>query len=173
MKIFQILALIFVSFSVNAQDFGLKKEVDWQAISSTPSVEEGSVDSVKMQEFNPLPEKDASLNLDFLQQLDFDERIFKEFEASLRILNRNTDQLKVRKVKDSLPIFEKRYSLRVKSCAKVQVYGVENDFAFLEVSQKDNILFKGWISNINKTFNYPELRDLYITLDSCKKIVSQ
>ncbi|MCP4355529.1 MAG: DUF2155 domain-containing protein [Proteobacteria bacterium] len=164
------------AFSANAQNTGLKSDVNWQGLTAFPEVEENSVEKQEpfvresfQDSFSENKVDDSSINLDFLNE-SADERIFYDFDANLRVLNKYTDKVKSYKITKTELLKIKGYNIKVYSCAKVDVFSVENDFAFLEISKNESILFKGWISNINKSISYPELRDLYITLDFCKKV---
>lgn len=165
-------AIILLSLHSNSmgQNSDIKSDVNWKSISTTPEVEETEVDLNKKIKVEK--NKDTaldSLEFDFFNKANADERIFYNFKAKLKILNKNTDELKIVEIHSELPVIEKGYAISVKSCAKVEVYNAMNDFAYITISKKDKSYFKGWVSNINKSFNYPELRDLYITLDSCVK----
>ena len=175
-----MLLLAFFASVANAQNMGLKEDVNWGYIVKEPAVEEASID-VGLSNYSNnndaayqkglQNEDDSSLiDLDFLNDDKEDDRVFKDFTASLRVLNKNTDNVKVYKINGISPIKIKGYNIIVESCAEVEIVGVQNEFAFLSVLKQDKTLFKGWVSNINKSMSYPELRDLYITLDSCKRV---
>jgi len=173
MKIRILIFAIFVVFNANAQNSDLKTDINWKGLTSFPEVEENAVIKQNLITEDKIQEDssknkidDLSINLDFLNK-STDERIFYNFNANLRILNKYTDKVMIYKLIKDESINVKGYNVQIDSCAKVDIFGVENDFAFLEVSKNKNILFKGWISNINKSISYPELRDLHMTLDSC------
>lgn len=167
MKFLYTLPLAFISVA-NAEN--VNENVNWKNISSTPEVSQ----QVIVQDFVPADTKEDSFvqnqltDFDFLEQ-SIDERVFYKFDAKLRILNKYTDKTTDYKVKPGQVLDLKKFKIQVKSCAIAQVNNVNNQFAFVEVIRKDEVAFKGWMSNIHKTMNFPELRELYVNLISCDK----
>lgn len=172
-----LLGLSLLSFSAHAQNESLNKNINWEDISSTPTVSEESIDK-KLSEKSNNTEKELNnaenslttdLNLDFLEDKQ-DERIFNNFKTTLRILNRQNDFVKNYELTPNKVLSLKGYNIEVESCAYVNINNVKNDLAYLKITQEDKVLYSGWMSNINKSLSYPELRLLYITLLSCEKL---
>ena len=144
--------------------------VNWSDISSTPAVNS----QVIVQDFVPAENSGDSLienelaNFDFLEK-SIDERVFYSLNAKVQVLDKYTDQITDYDVNELDTVKLGKFNLKVKSCAVVQVNHVDNQFAFVQINKHDKEVFKGWMSNINKNFNFPQLAEIYVNLISCKK----
>lgn len=168
MRIIYALTLIFAQ-SANAQDVG--NNVDWNGLSSTPEVNQ----QVIVQDFIPVDNtKDSNFiqneltDFEFLNQ-SIDERVYYKFDAKVRILNKYTDKTNDYNLKPQEVLKLKKFEIKVKSCAIATINNVENQFAFIEILRKGQPAFNGWMSNIHKNMNFPELQEIYLNLISCDK----
>lgn len=164
MKLAYALPFIF-ALSANAQNFD--DSINWSDVSTTPTVEEQNFIPANANTDNKFIQNQLT-DFDFLNQ-SVDDRVFYNFNAKVRILNKYTDQITDYTVKPTETINLKKFKVLVKSCAEANIQNVENQLAFIEVYKKDEPIFKGWMSNIHKNMNFPELRELYINLISCDK----
>lgn len=148
----------------------LNDNVNWNDLSSTPNVDSQAI----VQDFVPAQAGDNSLienelaNFDFLEK-SIDERVFYSFNAKVRVLDKYTDDIKDYDLNEINSVELGKFNLSVKSCALVQVNNVDNQFAFIHIDKHGKEVFKGWMSNINKNFNFPELAEIYVNLISCEK----
>jgi hypothetical protein len=148
----------------------LNDNVNWSDISSTPSVDSQAI----VQDFVPAQEGENSLiknelaNFDFLEK-SIDERVFYSFNAKVRVLDKYTDEITDYDLNEINSVKLGKFNLSVKSCAVVQVNHVDNQFAFVHIDKHGKEVFKGWMSNINKNFNFPQLAEIYVNLISCEK----
>jgi len=171
MKLLYTLPLLF-SVSAFAQTNDINDNVNWKDISSTPSVNSQVIE----QDFVPADAKDSKnfvqdelVDFDFLTK-SIDERVFYNFETKIRILNKYTDKITDYTLKPQEELDLKKFKVLVKSCAVTPIDNVDNQLAFIQVYRKDKLVFNGWMSNIHKNLNFPELAELYVNLISCKKI---
>jgi hypothetical protein len=172
MKIKILLILcIFTANIANAQN--VNQAINWDEISSTPEQN----NQLEVQDFLP-PKKDDNLNSEFLSNeltdFDFlnkniDDRIFYNFIAKIRVLNKYTDNIKEYKIAQEEVIDLKKFKIAVKSCAVANINNVPNQLAFVEVYKNENLAYKGWMSNVYKNMDFPELREIYLNLISCDK----
>lgn len=167
MRLAYSLPLLLLAFSANAQNFD--NSINWNDVSTTPQVEEQNfIPATSDTENSSSFIQNEIADFDFLNK-EVDERVFYGFNAKLRILNKYTDQITDYSLKPNEEIDLKKFKIKVKSCALAPINNVENQLAFVEIERKGELVFKGWMSNIHKNMNFPELRELYVNLISCDK----
>lgn len=171
MKLLYTIPFLF-SLNAMAETSSINQNVNWSDVSSTPSVNS----QVIVQDFIPVADnkkdsfiQDELTNFDFLEK-SLDERVFYTLKANVRSLNKYTDKITDYEITDTKPLDLGKFKIEVKSCANIEINHVENQLAFLQILKNDKLVFKGWMSNINKTFNFPELTEMYINLISCEKV---
>lgn len=170
MRLIYTLPLFFSINLANAED--INSNVNWSNISTTPEVNSQVIE----KDFLPAKEEtESSFIQDELTDFDFltesiDERVFYNFKAKVRVLNRYTDEITDYDLKPQEILDLKKFKIEVKSCAIAPISNVDNQLAFVQVHRKGVLAFKGWMSNIHKTLNIPELPEIYLNLISCTKI---
>lgn len=169
MRLFLLFLLISANCFAQAR---LNEDINWSGLSTSPTVTEGSVNQdLFTDEVDLLGNKSdfADDEFSFLNQLK-DDRVFKNFKAKIKVLNKHTDQISYVELtaEDSITLF--KYSVSIGSCAESKINESDSQLAFLEVKKQEQVIFNGWVNNTYPSFNYPELPEYNIQLVSCIKI---
>ncbi|MDR0803831.1 MAG: DUF2155 domain-containing protein [Rickettsiales bacterium] len=88
--------------------------------------------------------------------------------ASLRVMNKAAGRAHTIEIPVGETRNDDKLAITVRSCKRTDPYAAENDFAFVEITKSDKLIFSNWMNKNDLGANPVQDADWDIWLTACK-----